>query len=193
MSTRSLGLCLGASTIKAVELIDDHGARSVGKTIVRSHESDPRRILAGLISELSVERYDHVMITGRKFRDIVNAASVTEPEAVERAIRFTQSQSPVDCTALASLGAENFIVYLLNTDGTIATVETGNKCASGTGEIFLQQIGRMAIGVEKAVALARDSEMYRVSGRCSVFCKATARTHSTRAYPSAAWPRAFRR
>jgi len=171
MSTHSLGLCLGASTIKAVELIDDNGVRRVGKVVVRIHESNPRRILAGLIAELSVDRYDHVMITGRKFRDIVNGASITEPEAVEHAIRFTQSQSPVDCTALASLGAESFIVYLLNGDGAIATVETGNKCASGTGEFFLQQIGRMDIGVEKAVALARDSEMYRVSGRCSVFCK----------------------
>jgi predicted CoA-substrate-specific enzyme activase len=50
-------------------------------------------------------------------------------------------------------------------------VETGNKCASGTGEFFLQQIRRMDISVDEAVKLAHGSEPFKVSGRCSVFCK----------------------
>ena len=173
MTTRSLGICLGASNIKAVELIENGGAVSVGATIIRNHESNPRAVFSDLVRELKVESCDFAAITGRKFRDIIRASSITEPEAIEHALRFTRRNSGItgDYTAVASLGAESFIVYVLNAEGMIATVETGNKCASGTGEFFLQQIGRMNISVDEAVRLATDSAPYRVSGRCSVFCK----------------------
>jgi len=92
---------------------------------------------------------------------------------MEFALDFSRKNDPdaPACPAIASLGAENFLVYILNKDGTITTVETGNKCASGTGEFFLQQIRRMDISADEAVKLAHGSELFKVSGRCSVFCK----------------------
>ncbi|MBD3345323.1 MAG: activase [Chitinivibrionales bacterium] len=170
---KSLGICLGASNIKAVELIEENEKPCMGNTWVKGHESNPRQAFSDLLKEMDISRYDYVSITGRKFRDIVDVSSITEPEAVEYGLQFltlsTGKQEPY--TAVASLGAENFVIYILDKEGNIATVETGNKCASGTGEFFLQQIRRMNIGPDKAVELARDSEEYRVSGRCSVFCK----------------------
>jgi CoA-substrate-specific enzyme activase, putative len=173
MTARSLGICLGATNIKVVELVQDDAGVRVARTIVRGHESNPREVFTGLLRELDIDQFDYGMLTGRKFRDIVNANSITEPEAVEFALDFTKKESPdaTGCPAIASLGAENFLVYILNKDGAIATVETGNKCASGTGEFFLQQIRRMDISADEAVRLAHGSELFKVSGRCSVFCK----------------------
>ena len=173
MKLRSLGICLGASTIKVVELVQDDSGVHVARNIVRGHESNPREAFIGLLRELDIDQYDFGMLTGRKFRDIVNAPSITEPEALEFALSYTKEKSPTPASfaAVASLGAENFIVYLLDKEGVIATVETGNKCASGTGEFFLQQIRRMDITVDEAVTLAHGCDPYKVSGRCSVFCK----------------------
>ncbi|MDO5577452.1 MAG: hypothetical protein Q4F84_10255, partial [Fibrobacter sp.] len=170
----SLGICLGASTIKAVELEDNNGVCKTGNIYIRNHESNPRLIVKELFEELDIAKYDHLMVTGRKFREILDTPSITEAEAIESALTFTRLHYNIDSseyTAVAGLGAESFMVYLLNKEGYISSVESGNKCASGTGEFFLQQIKRMNIDVNKAIELAKTSEMYRVSGRCSVFCK----------------------
>ena len=171
--SRSLGICLGASTIKAVELIADGDRFRIGEVRRRGHESNPRKVFGELLEELGAGSYDHIALTGRKFRSMVAVESITEPEAVEYALEFSRLRGDIqgEYTALASLGAENFVVYALDRQGHIETVHTGNKCASGTGEFFLQQVRRMDIGPEKAVELAQGSQRYRVSGRCSVFCK----------------------
>jgi predicted CoA-substrate-specific enzyme activase len=173
MKSRSLGICLGASFIKAVDLVEDDRGLRVDRTIVRGHESNPRAAFTDLLREIDIERYSYGMLTGRKFKNIVNAPCITEPEALEQALAFLRKTGRLrgKFSSIASLGAESFIVYLLDKEGNIGAVEAGNKCASGTGEFFLQQIRRMDVGVEEAVSLALGSEPYKVSGRCSVFCK----------------------
>ena len=63
------------------------------------------------------------------------------------------------------------MVYRLDNEGRIIEVRSGNKCASGTGEFFLQQIKRMDLSVEEAMNIADAENPYKVAGRCSVFCK----------------------
>ena len=70
------------------------------------------------------------------------------------------------------------MVYALDRSGRIANVITGNKCASGTGEFFLQQLRRMDISLDEAAKWAAVEEVHHVSGRCSVFCKSDC-THAT--------------
>ena len=70
------------------------------------------------------------------------------------------------------------MVYVLNRLGQISNVLTGNKCASGTGEFFLQQLRRMNVSLEEAAQWAASTEPHHVSGRCSVFCKSDC-THAT--------------
>ena len=72
---------------------------------------------------------------------------------------------------VVSAGGETFLVYHLDEDGKIQGIQTGNKCASGTGEFFLQQIGRMNITLEDVAELGISKHPHKVSGRCSVFCK----------------------
>jgi len=173
MQAKSVGICLGASTIKvAVITCDAKGVRLEDK-IVRNHESNPRAVFTELLRELDIHTFDYGVLTGRKFRTIINARSITEPESIEYALSFMRRDAGrgYDYSAVASLGAENFVVYMLDKEGHISSVETGNKCASGTGEFFLQQISRMDISADEAVTLALNQQGYKVSGRCSVFCK----------------------
>lgn len=169
---RSIGICLGAANIKVAILEKTVKDIQVIHTAVFAHESNPRQTFSLLTDSLDLNSIEYGMLTGRKFREMINHPSVTEPLAVEFALAFCNpGDKSRSFEAVVSLGAENFILYLLNRDGTIRSIESGNKCASGTGEFFLQQIRRMNIELPEAVHLARESDIYRVSGRCSVFCK----------------------
>ncbi len=72
---------------------------------------------------------------------------------------------------MVSLGGETQLVYKLGKQGGIVSVHSGNKCASGTGEFFLQQIRRMGLSLDAAVSLAHKGRPHKIAGRCSVFCK----------------------
>jgi predicted CoA-substrate-specific enzyme activase len=164
----SLGICIGATALKIVEI---DAQQAVGYHAVQNHECNPRRVLAEALDSLRGREYSSIAVTGRKFKDLVDLPAITELEATEYALKHFLRKQTSGYRALLSLGGENFILYELNSRGNIVNVHTGNKCASGTGEFFLQQIRRMNVGVEEAIALARQSSPFTVSGRCSVFCK----------------------
>jgi len=185
--TSSLGLCLGASTISLVHLdyepVEDIGNPTgvirpprVVKYSRLPHEGDPKRALLSAVNGFDLGSFDRIVATGRKFRAFVNLTSISEP-AVEYAYRFVKP-SGVSCPAVVSAGGETFMVYVLNRLGQISNVLTGNKCASGTGEFFLQQLRRMDVSLEEAAQWAATTAPHHVSGRCSVFCKSDC-THAT--------------
>ena len=184
----SLGLCLGASTVSIVQLeqnrnpdmnpsTPDNNNLRIVKHSFYPHEGNPKKTLLRLINGLDLNEFDRIVATGRRFRSFVNLTSIPEPEAVEYAYRYIK---PMDilCPAIVSAGGETFMVYVLNRFGQISNVFTGNKCASGTGEFFLQQLRRMDVTLEEAAQWAVATEPYPVSGRCSVFCKSDC-THAT--------------
>ncbi len=168
--TRSVGICLGASTFSLVEIENKNGKIEVVNKVIEAHDGDPKGTFTRII-----DAYDlagkHVTLTGRKFRDLTNLPSIIEPEATESAYQFLYpEQGTFD--AVVSAGGESFLVYEMDKKGKVSRISSGNKCASGTGEFFLQQIRRMNIGIEEAVDLARKSDNpHHLSGRCSVFCK----------------------
>ena len=157
---RSLGICIGASTISFVEteLKGDVIKTTSVKSII--HEGNPKKILTEELS--AIDDNVSVTVTGRKFKHLINADVISEPEAIEKAVKHLKLDGTYD--TIASLGGENFIVYCLNKNGSIDKVQTGNKCASGTGEFFLQQIGRMNLSVAEAVEMSRQDDYYKVSG-----------------------------
>jgi predicted CoA-substrate-specific enzyme activase len=141
------------------------------------HEGDPKRTLLQALAGVDLAACDRIAATGRKFRKFVNLTSIAEPQAVEYAYPFLKPAG-VDCPAVVSAGGETFMVYVLDRAARIANVITGNKCASGTGEFFLQQLRRMNVGLEEAAQFAAVERPHHVSGRCSVFCKSDC-THAT--------------
>ena len=158
--TGSVGFCVGASTISV--------ARRLGRGIRFErfvHNGEIGGRFQSLVEELDPARLG---ITGNKFRKLLDVPTVSEPEAVELAFSHLRSRYPeTDC--IVSAGGEMFIAYVLDPKGRIKTVHTGNKCAAGTGEFFLQQIRRMGLGIEEALELAAPAVPYAVAGRCSVF------------------------
>ncbi|MEO5369386.1 MAG: acyl-CoA dehydratase activase [Magnetococcus sp. DMHC-1] len=172
---KSLGICIGAATLSAVVL--ERQAAGSGKSgwqvlasSSQAHQGNPEAHLQELLAIWHKEPFAGVAVTGGGFSRRVNLTNISEPRAVEEALIYQGLQGGRQ-RAVVSLGGEGFLAYPLDKHGKIAGVVTGNKCASGTGEFFLQQIRRLGISLEEAVAMAPLADSYPVSGRCSVFCK----------------------
>jgi predicted CoA-substrate-specific enzyme activase len=134
------------------------------------HEGNPAKALHDLLGTLDLFEVERIAVTGRKFRSAVSLTGIPEPEAIEAALSedFRETAFP---DLVVSLGGETQLVYKIGGSGGIVSVHSGNKCASGTGEFFLQQIRRMGLSLDEAVALAEKGSAHRIAGRCSVFCK----------------------
>jgi len=178
---KSLGICLGASTVSMVQATQEKASCIERPRIIdfsrHPHDGNPRKTLLSALDTLDLTSFDKVAATGRKFRNFVNLSSICEPESVEHAYAYIKPQG-ISCPAIVSAGGETFMVYVLDRSGRISNVLTGNKCASGTGEFFLQQIRRMNISLGEAAQWAVEATPHHVSGRCSVFCKSDC-THAT--------------
>jgi len=136
-----------------------------------THEGNPQQALAGLFEDGTLPRTGRMAVTGRRLRHLVTLSSLSEPEAVEYAYLNHCGGKPEGAGTVVSAGGETFMLYRMDTSGCVNDVRTGNKCASGTGEFFLQQLKRMDLTLEGAFKLATLDKPYRVAGRCSVFCK----------------------
>nr|MDA8405230.1 activase [Desulfobacteraceae bacterium] len=178
---KGLGICIGASTISVVQVegrlpdgTEDFFDPSDGIKIIDSashyHDGNPKHLMESILAELDLRGFDRIAATGRRFRHFVPFSTISEPEAVEYAYQFVKPLD-VDCPAVVSAGGETFMAYVMNRKGRISNVLTGNKCASGTGEFFMQQLRRMNVSLEDAALWSATESPYAVSGRCSVFCK----------------------
>lgn len=168
---KTAGICVGASTITVAEVNFNGDAVGIERTRSIPHEGNPRKILSELFSGGFDIPPDRVVVTGRKLRHMVNATSIPEPEAIEAAYHWWSHAAGKKAGTLVSAGGETLMVYKLDENGRVIEVRSGNKCASGTGEFFLQQIRRMDLTVDEAMAIADAENPYKVAGRCSVFCK----------------------
>lgn len=169
-AVKSIGICLGASTFSMVEIEAGPAGISISNVVVEEHSGDPKTVVTKHLDTYDLNN-KYIALTGRKFREITNIPSIIEPEATELAYQFLKEDEK-HYDAVVSAGGESFIVYEMDKKGRISRISSGNKCASGTGEFFLQQIRRMNVNIEQAVELSRTSENpHQLSGRCSVFCK----------------------
>jgi predicted CoA-substrate-specific enzyme activase len=182
----AIGVCLGASSISLVHIqtasnpdtgVQENGRSRVIRHTVKPHDGDPKQTLVRMLREVDWCEIDKIAATGRKFRHFLDITSIPEPEAVEYAYDHLKPFGRA-CPAVISAGGETFMVYKLDPAGRITNVITGNKCAAGTGEFFLQQLRRMDVSLDTAGQWAEQTEPYHVSGRCSVFCKSDC-THAT--------------
>ncbi len=175
---KSLGICLGASTVSLVQLqkkmmpnncTEGASARIIDYKLY-PHNGDPKNTLNTALKKLDITSFKHIVATGRRFRKLVNITQISEPVAVELAYQYVKADN-AKTQAVVSAGGETFMAYILDDRGKISNVLTGNKCASGTGEFFLQQLRRMNLNLEDAAQFTMTDDLHAVSGRCSVFCK----------------------
>ncbi len=167
---RSLGISIGSSSIGLALAERQESSTTIVYQKHSSHDGNPRKALLGLLQDIDLSRIGHVAVTGKKLRHSIQADSLSEPEAIEIAYQYYRdSLGPVQ--HIVSAGGESFIVYHMGPRGEMIHVNTGNKCASGTGEFFVQQLKRMDMELDAQPRSHELSEPYKVAGRCSVFCK----------------------
>ena len=116
-----IGVNIGALTVKVAALHRD--ARSA---TVLAHQGRPLEILKEVLARPKFSDAEYFGVSGQ-------LGHVSEVAAVQRALREVEGTFD----AVASLGGESFLVYLL-IDGRIANVVSHNKCAAGSGEFFVQ-------------------------------------------------------
>ncbi len=161
----NVGICIGAATISVVNVnSDDKNRPIVSYTKSFSHNGNPVHLVKEVLATLETEK---LTITGRGIKDRMNVNAVTEAQCIEYTLNYLNLTPQL----VISAGAENFIIYFINKKRKIYKVTTGNKCASGTGEFFVQQLKRMNITVAESGTFNNDDIPYNISGRCSVFCK----------------------
>ena len=90
---KSLGICIGASNLKAA-VVSDNG--DILKSTSISHDSCPQQAFSNTIMELGTSDIDYGYITGRKFRRKINLPSITEAESIESALRLLRSTGKMD-------------------------------------------------------------------------------------------------
>ena len=159
-----IGINIGALTVKAVALRGDSTT-----AVVTAHQGRPREVLTQLLAGPAWSDGEAYNVSGL-------LGDVTEVAAIQRALRETGP----GCDAVVSLGGESFLVYLI-ADGRIVHVLSHNKCAAGSGEFFVQQIGRMGLSLAEAIANSATGKVVPLASRCSVHCKSDI-THKLNRY-----------
>ncbi len=149
-----VGVNIGALSVKIVAL---QGAEK--RPAIVAHHGRPLAVLKKLLAEKDFANGDYFGVSG-------HLGHISEAAAIQRALREVKS----DFDAVVSLGGETFLVYIV-TGGRISNVLSHNKCAAGSGEFFVQQIGRMGLGVEEAIQSSFAGKVVPLAARCSVHCK----------------------
>jgi len=110
---KSLGICLGASTITFVEVHnetknDTHEIK-IANVISKVHEGNAKENFFEILKGIKPETFDKITVTGRKFRENVNLTKITEPEAIEYALEYLKLDNK-EYNVLVSAGGETTIV-----------------------------------------------------------------------------------
>ncbi|MDO8546344.1 MAG: BadF/BadG/BcrA/BcrD ATPase family protein, partial [Nitrospirales bacterium] len=149
-----VGVNIGALTVKVAAVRGD--ARTAK---VVAHQGRPLQVLREVLAGPEFADAESFGVSGQ-------LGHITEVAAIQRAL--SEVEGTFD--AVASLGGESFLVYLL-VEGKITHVLSHNKCAAGSGEFFVQQIVRMGLDMDEAIRLSFSGKVVPLASRCSVHCK----------------------
>jgi len=160
---KSLGINVGSSSLKVVCLDGD----AVAWSAVLPHEGDflaaVRKALDGRDSLSGIP----ALVTGNEGRGLFALNGTIEPLCIEAALRGIGER----VGAVVAMGGEDLVVYTVGGDSRILNNFSGNKCASGTGEFFKQQLARMDMRLEDVARVPPEAKVLPLSTRCSVFMK----------------------
>ncbi|MCK4778339.1 MAG: activase, partial [Actinomycetia bacterium] len=159
---KTLGIDFGSSNIKLCYMED--GAEKWHK--LRNHDGNVKGTTLDLLNESDIPDDTVVSVTGMQGRKNFNMASYIEAVAIEKAI----GKLKLDVNAVVSMGGESLVLYTIS-NGMIETTIQGDKCASGTGEFFKQQLLRMDLTLDDIESEGKGATVHKLSSRCSVFMK----------------------
>ena len=159
----SLGINIGSSNVKVTML----EGNNILWSSVEPHEGNFLYTLKNILSSRNIPADIKSLATGTEGRHLLNINSAIEPLCIEEALQRLNYE--VD--ALVSLGGEDLVVYTIDKNNKIITSFSGNKCASGTGEFFKQQLARMNMNLDDINSIPEHCCVLKLSSRCSVFMK----------------------
>ncbi len=161
----ALGIDIGSVNVKVCGLDGRSGAAHA----VVPHDGDLETALEQALSAIGAGGPvgPATVATGGAGRRRIDAPDVIAPLAIEAALGALSLRP----RAVVSVGGEDLVVYILNARAQVQTTYAGNKCASGTGEFFRQQLGRMDLRLEDLDQAAASARVLKLSARCSVFMK----------------------
>jgi predicted CoA-substrate-specific enzyme activase len=159
----SLGINIGSSNVKVTML---EGTSILWSEVV-THDGNFIHTLNNILLKKDLPADLKTLVTGTEGRHLLNANSVIEPLCIEEALKHIR----YDVDAVVSLGGEDLVVYTIDKNKKIVTNFSGNKCASGTGEFFKQQLARMDMKLDDINHIPEGCKVLRLSSRCSVFMK----------------------
>jgi predicted CoA-substrate-specific enzyme activase len=157
-----VGINIGALTVKVVAV--ESGVKHA-ETI--AHRGRPLEVLNQLLAQPEFANAEYFGVSG-------HLGHISEFAAIQRALREVRESASErmkdEFDAVVSLGGESFLVYTL-ADGKVINVLSHNKCAAGSGEFFVQLIGRMGLDMDAAIRLSSTGTVVPLASRCTVHCK----------------------
>lgn len=164
-SSLHLGIDIGSVTVKVCAL----GADGVHRHAIEAHDGDIAGSLGRALDVLGIPvlATPPTLATGGAGRLRINVPDTISPRAIEAGLAALQLKP----RAVVILGGEDLVVHAVDAQGRVQNCYAGNKCASGTGEYFRQQLARMDMGLGDLDHACQGSQVHRLSARCSVFMK----------------------
>lgn len=159
----SLGINIGSSSLKTVLLEND---RTIW-TRITPHDGDLQDAIRRTLSSYPIPEGTKTLVSGNEGRYLFRLGSTIEAICIEAALKKLDTE----LDAVVSMGGEDLVVYTIGSTGTIVNNFSGNKCASGTGEFFKQQLARMDMRLDDVDSVPDDARVLSLSTRCSVFMK----------------------
>ncbi|MBL8028053.1 MAG: activase [Fibrobacteres bacterium] len=160
---RSCGINIGSSSVKVVVVEDGKIVFSQSK----SHDGDVKSSLFQLLKNGNVSVGTKSIVTANDGLKQFRLKGTIEAIAMQEAILASGERYD----AVVAMGGEDLVVYALDSNGRIVNSFSGNKCASGTGEFFKQQLKRMDLDLDEGIKAGYGSKVQKISSRCSVFMK----------------------
>jgi len=160
------GWNIGAVSVKRVRL---HADGTVEADVLR-HGGNPARVIAALLKQTEMIPCG-ASVTGAQSASLLSLAYLPESVCVETALGHLGLRPDM----VLSLGGESFVAYCI-ADGAVRRMVSGNRCAAGSGEFLVQQLGRMDMDLAAGMVAARQGRRVALASRCSVHCKSDA-TH----------------
>jgi predicted CoA-substrate-specific enzyme activase len=172
MIQRTIGVDVGAETVKVVELAGDPGQLAWTRRERLDHQKDPSGALLAVLRAWGWDPPAAACATGRLGRTLA-LERIPGKQARIAGHRFLHGNG--EAAAVIDIGAHGFSVLALESDGR-DTYRENPRCSQGTGNFLRQLVERFGLTPEQADELATGAEAAPLSGRCPVILK-TDMTH----------------
>jgi activator of 2-hydroxyglutaryl-CoA dehydratase len=163
LNNHSLGIDIGSCSVKVVHTTDNNFVWHESLY----HNGEILNTLKTILKKKNVPPGSMSLVTGGEGRKQTSLKDITPAESIEKALENLR----IKPKAVASIGGEELVLYLFNNHGKIVNILSGDKCSSGTGEFFRQQLFRMNMSTDDISSISKESNHCSLSSRCSVFLK----------------------